>query len=103
MGGTLPVAILLGAFAGAAHGLVNPSSSTMLLHASPPGFRSLVFSIKQSQLIMGVLPLAEVTVHYIDVRAVGKGYDEFFEEAKAMGASFVKGRVAGSRRPKRGT
>jgi heterodisulfide reductase subunit A-like polyferredoxin len=54
-----------------------------------------MYSIKQNQLIMGVLPLAEVTVHYIDIRAVGKGYDEFFEQAKAMGASFVKGRVAG--------
>ncbi len=53
-----------------------------------------MYSIKQNQLIMGALPLAEVTVHYIDVRAVGKGYDEFFEQAKAMGASFVKGRVA---------
>ena len=53
-----------------------------------------MYSIKQNQLIMGVLPLADVTVHYIDIRAVGKGYDEFFEQAKAMGANFVKGRVA---------
>ncbi len=53
-----------------------------------------MYSIKQNQLIMGVLPLAEVAVHYIDVRAVGKGYDEFFEQARAMGASFIKGRVA---------
>ncbi len=53
-----------------------------------------MYSIKQNQLIMGALPLADVTVHYIDIRAVGKGYDEFFEQAKAMGASFVKGRVA---------
>ena len=54
-----------------------------------------MYSIKQNQLIMGALPLADVTVHYIDMRAVGKGYDEFFEQAKAMGANFVKGRVAG--------
>ena len=53
-----------------------------------------MYSIKQNQLIMGALPLADVTVHYIDIRAFGKGYDEFFEQAKAMGASFVKGRVA---------
>jgi heterodisulfide reductase subunit A2 len=54
-----------------------------------------MYSIKQNQLIMGALPLADVTVHYIDIRAVGKGYDEFFEQAKAMGANFIKGRVAG--------
>jgi len=53
-----------------------------------------MYSIKQNQLIMGALPLADVTVYYMDVRAVGKGYDEFFEQAKAMGANFVKGRVA---------
>ncbi|HZS31323.1 MAG TPA: FAD-dependent oxidoreductase [Gaiellaceae bacterium] len=53
-----------------------------------------MYSIKQNQLIMGALPLADVTVHYIDIRASGKGYDEFFEQAKAMGGQFVKGRVA---------
>jgi heterodisulfide reductase subunit A-like polyferredoxin len=56
-----------------------------------------MYSLKQNQLIMGVLRFAEVTVHYVDIRAVGKGYDEFFEQTKAMGASFVKGRVAGIR------
>jgi heterodisulfide reductase subunit A-like polyferredoxin len=53
-----------------------------------------MYSLKQNQLIMGALPLADVTVHYIDIRAAGKGYDEFFEQAKAMGASFTRGRVA---------
>jgi heterodisulfide reductase subunit A len=56
-----------------------------------------MYSLKQNQLIMGVLRFAEVTVHYVDIRAVGKGYDEFFEQAKAMGANFVKGRVASIR------
>ena len=54
-----------------------------------------MYSLKQNQLIMGALPLAELTVYYIDIRAAGKGYDEFFEQAKAMGTTFVKGRVAG--------
>ena len=53
-----------------------------------------MYSIKQNQLIMGALPLADVTVHYIDIRAVGKGYDEFYEQSKAMGATFVKGRIS---------
>ncbi len=54
-----------------------------------------MYSIKQNQLIMGALPLADVTVHYVDMRAVGKGYDEFYQQASAMGAAFVKGRVSG--------
>jgi heterodisulfide reductase subunit A-like polyferredoxin len=53
-----------------------------------------MYSIKQNQLIMGALPLADITVHYIDIRAAGKGYDEFFEQTKAMGTTFIKGRVA---------
>ncbi|MFZ5647577.1 MAG: FAD-dependent oxidoreductase [Bacillota bacterium] len=53
-----------------------------------------MYSVKQNQLIMGALPLADVTVYYIDVRAFGKGYDEFYEQARGMGANFIKGRVA---------
>lgn len=53
-----------------------------------------MYSVKQNQLIMGALPLAEVTVHYMDIRAPGKRYDEFYEQAKAMGATYIKGRVA---------
>jgi len=53
-----------------------------------------MYSIKQNQLIMGALPLADVTVHYMDIRAPGKRYDEFYEGAKSMGATYVKGRVA---------
>ena len=54
-----------------------------------------MYSVKQNQLIMGALPLADVTVYYIDVRSVGKGYDEFYQQAKDMGCNFVKGRVSG--------
>ncbi|MFN8631369.1 MAG: FAD-dependent oxidoreductase [Chloroflexota bacterium] len=53
-----------------------------------------MYSIKQNQLLMGALPLAEITVHYMDIRAPGKRYDEFYEQAKAMGATYIKGRIA---------
>jgi heterodisulfide reductase subunit A len=53
-----------------------------------------MYSIKQNQLLMGALPLADVTVHYMDIRAPGKRYDEFYEGAKSMGANYIKGRVA---------
>ena len=53
-----------------------------------------MYSVKHNQLVMGALPLADVTVHYMDVRAVGKGYDEFYTQARDMGAMFIKGRVA---------
>jgi heterodisulfide reductase subunit A len=53
-----------------------------------------MYSIKQAQLAMGALPMADITIYTIDVRAFGKGYDEFYEQAKAMGVEFVKGKVA---------
>jgi len=53
-----------------------------------------MYSIKQAQLIMGALPLADITIYYIDIRAFGKGYEEFFQQAKGMGVAFVKGKVA---------
>ena len=53
-----------------------------------------MYSIKQAQLAMGALPMAEITIYMIDVRAFGKGYNEFYEQAKSMGIEFVKGKVA---------
>jgi len=53
-----------------------------------------MYSIKQAQLLMGALPLADITIYYIDIRSFGKGYDEFFQEASSMGVNFVKGKVA---------
>jgi len=53
-----------------------------------------MYSAKQAQLLMGALPLADITVYYMDIRAFGKNYEEFFQQSKGMGISFVKGRVA---------
>ena len=53
-----------------------------------------MYSIKQAQLAMGALPMADITIYTIDVRAFGKGYEEFYEQSKAMGIEFVKGKVA---------
>lgn len=53
-----------------------------------------MYSIKQSQLLMGALPMADITIYYMDIRAFGKGYEEFFQQSKGMGVSFIKGKVA---------
>lgn len=53
-----------------------------------------MYSIKQAQLLMGALPLADITIFYIDIRAFGKGYEEFYEQSKAMGVQFIKGKIA---------
>jgi heterodisulfide reductase subunit A-like polyferredoxin len=53
-----------------------------------------MYSLKQAQLLLGALPVADVTIYHIDIRAFGKGYDEFFEQTRAMGARFIKGKIA---------
>lgn len=53
-----------------------------------------MYSIKQAQLIMGALPMADVTIYYIDIRAYGKGFCEFYEQTKSMGVEFKKGKIA---------
>jgi heterodisulfide reductase subunit A len=45
-------------------------------------------------LLSGALPLADITIYYMDIRTFGKGYEQFYQNARAMGIEFVKGKVA---------
>ena len=49
-----------------------------------------MYAIKQAMLLAGAIPLADITIYYIDIRAFGKGYEQFFQNAQAMGIQFVK-------------
>ncbi|MCX9011457.1 MAG: CoB-CoM heterodisulfide reductase HdrA2 [Candidatus Methanoperedens sp.] len=51
-------------------------------------------SIKNAILISEEYPDAKITVHYIDIRAGGEMYEEYYRRAQEMGISFVRGRVA---------
>jgi heterodisulfide reductase subunit A len=53
-----------------------------------------MYAIKQAMLLSGALPIADITIYYMDIRAFGKGYEEFYRSAQAMGIEFVKGKVA---------
>lgn len=53
-----------------------------------------MYAIKQAMLLSGSLPLADITIYYLDIRAFGKGYEQFFQNAQAMGINFVRGKVA---------
>jgi len=52
-----------------------------------------MYSIKQAQLLMGALPMADVTIYYLHIRAFGKGFCEFYQQGKGMGVEFVKGKI----------
>lgn len=52
-----------------------------------------MYSTKQAQLLMGALPMADVTIYYLHVRAFGKGFCEFYQQARGMGVEFVKAKI----------
>jgi heterodisulfide reductase subunit A len=52
-----------------------------------------MYSIKQAQLLMGSLPMADITIYYLHIRAFGKGFNEFYAQAQDMGVEFIKGKV----------
>ncbi len=56
-----------------------------------------MYAIKQAMLISGALPMADITIYYMDIRTFGKGYEQFYQNAKAMGVEFVRGKVASIR------
>jgi heterodisulfide reductase subunit A len=53
-----------------------------------------MYAIKQAMLLAGALPMADITIYYMDIRTFGKGYDQFYQMARAMGVEFIKGKVA---------
>jgi heterodisulfide reductase subunit A len=53
-----------------------------------------MYAIKQAMLLAGSLPLVDITIYYMDIRAFGKGFEQFFQNARAMGIEFVKAKVA---------
>ncbi|MCI0519103.1 MAG: CoB--CoM heterodisulfide reductase iron-sulfur subunit A family protein [Chloroflexi bacterium] len=53
-----------------------------------------MYSLKFAHLVRERLPSAEVYNFYIDVRAAGKRYEEFYHRVMKEGANFVRGRVS---------
>ncbi len=53
-----------------------------------------MYTAKQSRLVREMLPHAQVTVFYIDVRTFGKEAEEFYDEARAKGVRYRRGNVS---------
>lgn len=49
-----------------------------------------MYSIKNSLLIQQELPSVDINIFYIDIRAFGKNYEQFFRNAKDKGIKFIK-------------
>ena len=48
-------------------------------------------AIKNAILIREKSPATDVTICYMDIRSFGKGYEEYYERAKALGVRFLRG------------
>jgi len=53
-----------------------------------------MFIIKQAHLLKDKMPNANVTSYYMDIRAYGKGFEEFYQRLLNEGVHFIRGRVA---------
>ncbi|RDE14365.1 MAG: pyridine nucleotide-disulfide oxidoreductase [Candidatus Thorarchaeota archaeon] len=54
-----------------------------------------MYGIKNAVMAKEHIPDADVTIYYADIRAFGKGFEEFYEMARTrFGVRFVRGRVA---------
>jgi len=50
-----------------------------------------MYAIKNAMLIREKYPAMDVAIYYNDIRAYGKGYEEYYERAKSLGIRFVRG------------
>ena len=60
-------------------------------------------AIKNAMLIKEKYPAIAVTIFYMDVRAYGKGYEEYYERAKNVGVRFMRGIPSDVQADKNGT
>ncbi|NLZ31270.1 MAG: CoB--CoM heterodisulfide reductase iron-sulfur subunit A family protein [Methanomicrobiales archaeon] len=50
-----------------------------------------MYAMKNAMLIRERNPEVDVTIFYTDIRAYGKGYEEYYERAESLGVRFVRG------------
>ena len=54
-----------------------------------------MYALKQARMLREKYPDTLVTVYYMDIRAFGKGYEEFYDQAmQQFGVNLVRGRIA---------
>jgi heterodisulfide reductase subunit A2 len=53
-----------------------------------------MYSLKLAHLVKEKIPEAEVSEYYIDMRAYGKGYEEFYKRIEDEGVHLIRGRTA---------
>jgi heterodisulfide reductase subunit A len=57
-------------------------------------FACCMHSLKEAMIAKELNPELDVTIFYMDMRAFGKGYHRYYEDAKKVGINFVRSRIA---------
>jgi heterodisulfide reductase subunit A len=52
------------------------------------------YAIGQAKDLKRRYPNMNITIHYMDLRAAYRGFEEFYKEAQEMGIKFVRGRIS---------
>ncbi len=53
-----------------------------------------MYAIKQANLLKKGMPDRDIYIFYIDIRAFGKGFEEYYNTAQENGVKFIRGKVA---------
>ena len=53
-----------------------------------------MYAVKLASLLKQARPDTDIYIFYTDMRAFGKGYEEYYKKAQTMGIKFIRGKVA---------
>ncbi|MCD6206106.1 MAG: hydrogenase iron-sulfur subunit, partial [Candidatus Marinimicrobia bacterium] len=53
-----------------------------------------MYAIKLASLLKQARPNTDIYIFYTDIRAFGKGYEEYYKKSQSMGIKFIRGKVA---------
>jgi heterodisulfide reductase subunit A len=53
-----------------------------------------MYATKLAQLLLRIDPTRDITIFYTDLRAYGKGFEEYYKRAQKAGIQYIRGRVA---------
>ncbi|MBU7014146.1 MAG: hydrogenase iron-sulfur subunit [Theionarchaea archaeon] len=53
-----------------------------------------MYATKNARLVKADHPEIDVTICYIDLRAAGRGYEEYYDQAREMGIKYIRGNVS---------
>lgn len=53
-----------------------------------------MYAIKLASLLKQARPQTDIYIFYTDIRAFGKGYEEYYKRSQSMGIKFIRGKVA---------